>query len=189
MKFESKYLAKNISKKYKNGFILVFLIGPVLTIGLWAIYLSTTLPDNSRRAIGKVINGIKTMPMDEFLIAAICGIPMAGLIILMGQALHGQKRIIVSMEFNHELELLILKTQKITKYKLEQEDINYSKLRIRTEHKIYDGMSMDVFEGIEFLNNGKYVGYLLKNHFSWSKSEIDDISLELTKIGKAPNLF
>ena len=86
MKFESKYLAKNISRKYKNGFIRVLIIGPLLSIGLWGIYSSTKLTERVRGSFGKVIEGVKTMSSEELLIAGICGIPIAGLIMLMGQA-------------------------------------------------------------------------------------------------------
>ena len=189
MKFESKYLAKDISRKYKNGFIRALILGPFLSIGLWGIYSSTKLTERGRGAFEKVTEGIKTMSSEELLIAGLCGIPIAGLIILMGQALHRGKRLIVSIEFDNASETLKIKTQRITKYRLKEMEINYSKLTIRTENKIYDGMSMGIYEGIEFLNNGRYVGYLLKEHFTWTKSEIADISMELTKIGKAPNLF
>ncbi len=160
-----------------------------MSIGLWGIYSSTKLTEKVRGAFGKVIEGIKIMSSEELLIATLCGIPIAGLIILMGQALHGGKRLIVFLEFDNASEILKIKTQGITKYRLEETTLDYLKLRIRTKNKVYDGMTMGIYEGIEFSNNGKYIGYVLKDHFTWTKSEIDDISMALTKIGRSPNLL
>jgi len=152
MKFESKYLLKSISKKYRSKFVFSLFAGPFLTTGLWAIYIGRNLDHSGRRVIGKVIEGIKVMPDSEMII----------------------KRLIVFLEFDHESELLKIKTRRITKNRIEDVKIKYSKLRVQTTTKIYDGISIETFKGIEFLNNGRYVGYLLTNHFTWTENQLND---------------
>lgn len=145
----------------------------------WAILVA---PSNARRVFGKVIEGIKVMSVNDFLIAGLIGIPVSMLLVLLAPMLHDSKKIIVFLEFNDDSKILLIKTRRITKDIVEESKIPYSKLKMIEIEKIYDGMATKAYEGIELNSNYGYQGLILKKHFTWSDDDFSSISSMLRRI-------
>jgi hypothetical protein len=175
MKFESRYLSESFSRKFNPGYIKSALVGPFITIMIWAIFV----PQNdARRVFGKVIEGIKMMSANDFLIAGLIGIPVSILLVLIAPMLHDSKKIIVFFEFNDDSKMLLIKTRRITKDIVEESKIPYSKLKQIEIEKVYDGMATQAYKGIELNSNYGYEGFILKNHFTWSDDDFSSICFE-----------
>jgi hypothetical protein len=175
---------QNFAERRSDAWLYFLAVGPILIFCLIASFYSTVYHDTvkeGRRArglINGVTDGISHMEIQDLWIAAGAAIGVTLLIIFVVYSFQIPKKIVVGLQFDDEKKHLTLKCKNFRE-ELFTDRIAYTDFVVLSDSEISDGMGRETFDVLIIQAKGEVIGYVFRNHFTWSPAEFEEIKKRL----------